>query len=409
MKIYFQIFTALISIISTSFPQFVVGQSELEQVKSALAEAALSGNVSVISSAYINENGKLIESSFFRGSTSIRGIRVSNYFKNSSDREFDFQDTLFREDNECLATTDRKYKNDVVIFVSSENSEDSDKNAISKIILDSLFQEFENSRADISNENIKTIIFRKKETSTDYDLSSYHRLSLPRDQSLNDSFQYKIEVLINSVDVVDQYSRKFFSGSYKQLVRGTNFLAREFGLKNKLSGYISPDQLIKFKLNIELEKNITSNTGPSEILSRYDLELIYNPKTNHFDIKESPIKKISSYLEWPIGAEKTDELNEVLSQFIILALEDIACDLENYAATYNGLYTLDIGSDHGLMIGDRFVLSPDEFTGFSDGINSNTLDRIKIGAVSVLENDRAEITIIEGDESNESLLFALPF
>jgi len=99
----------------------------------------------------------------------------------------------------------------------------------------------------------------------------------------------------------------------------------------------------------------------------------------------------------------------VLSQFIILALEDIACDLENYAATYNGLYTLDIGSNHGLMIGDRFVLSPDEFTGFSDGINSNTLDRIKIGAVSVLENDRAEITIIEGDESNESLLFALPF
>ena len=409
MKIYFQIFAALISIISTSFPQFVVGQSELEQVKSALAEAALSGNVSVMSSAYINENGKLIESSFFRGSTSIRGIRVSNYFKNSSDREFDFQDTLFRGDNECLATTDRKYKNDVVIFVSSEISEDSDKNAISKIILDSLFQEFENSRADISNADIKTIIFRKKETSTDYDLSSYHRLSLPRDQSLNDSYQYQIEVLINSVDVVNQYSKKFIGDSYKQLVRGTNFLAKEFGLKNKLSGYTSPDQLIKFNVNIELEKKITSNTGPSEILSTYDLDFIYNPKTNHFDIKESPIKKISSYLEWPIGEAKTDELNEVLSQFIILVLEDIACDLENYVATNAGLYTLDIGSDHGLMIGDRFVLSPDEFNGFSNGINSNTLDKIKIGAVSILENDRAEITIIEGDETNESFLFALPF
>jgi len=409
MKIYFQIFTALISIISTSFPQLVAGQSELEQVKSALAEAALSGNVSVTSSAYINENGKLIESSFFKGSTSIKGIRVSNYFKNSSDREFDFQDTLFREDNECLATTDRKYKNDVVIFVSSEISEESDKNAISEIILDSLFQELENSRTNISNAAVKTIIFRKKGTSTNYDLSSYHRLSLPRDQSLNDSYQYKIEVLINGVNVVNQYSKKIIGGSYGQLVRGTNFLAAEFGLKNKLSGYTSPDQLIKFNVNIELEKKLTSNASPSKILSTYDLEVIYNPKTNHFEIKESPIKKISSYLEWPISSAKTNEFNEVLSQFINLALEEIACDLENYVATNNGFYTLDIGSDHGLMIGDRFVLSPEEFSGFSNRINSNILEKIKIGAVSVLENDRAEIAIIEGDETNESFLFALPF
>jgi hypothetical protein len=72
-------------------PLSIFGQTELDQIKNILAEEALSGDVTVVANAYINGDGKLIESTFFQGSTSVRGIRIANYFNDVEKNNMTFK------------------------------------------------------------------------------------------------------------------------------------------------------------------------------------------------------------------------------------------------------------------------------------------------------------------------------
>ena len=49
----------------------------LSQVKAALVDAAMQQGVSVVSNAYVDSKGELIESSFFRSGAIVRGIRIA--------------------------------------------------------------------------------------------------------------------------------------------------------------------------------------------------------------------------------------------------------------------------------------------------------------------------------------------
>jgi hypothetical protein len=76
------ILTALVLV--TGFIRSVISAevsfSELDRVKEALLEAAMEKGISVVSNAYINGNGELIESSFYRSEATLRGIRMPQYF-----------------------------------------------------------------------------------------------------------------------------------------------------------------------------------------------------------------------------------------------------------------------------------------------------------------------------------------
>jgi hypothetical protein len=50
--------------------------SQLETIKAEVLNAAVADGVSVVSSAYINGDGQLVESSFYRAGGGIRGIRM---------------------------------------------------------------------------------------------------------------------------------------------------------------------------------------------------------------------------------------------------------------------------------------------------------------------------------------------
>ena len=50
--------------------------SQLETIKAEVLNAAVADGVSVVSSAYINDAGQLVESSFYRTGGGIRGIRM---------------------------------------------------------------------------------------------------------------------------------------------------------------------------------------------------------------------------------------------------------------------------------------------------------------------------------------------
>ena len=102
------------------FPQVLLSAessvSELSRVREALAEAALEKGVSVVSSAYIDGDGELVESSFYRSGATLRGIRMPQYFQaDPYDAQILFSDTALNVDLSCQELSPHKYRKAISI------------------------------------------------------------------------------------------------------------------------------------------------------------------------------------------------------------------------------------------------------------------------------------------------------
>ena len=58
--------------------------SQLETIKAEVLNAAVADGVSVVSSAYINDAGQLVESSFYRTGGGVRGIRMQSLLQDDA-------------------------------------------------------------------------------------------------------------------------------------------------------------------------------------------------------------------------------------------------------------------------------------------------------------------------------------
>ena len=86
-------------------------RGELSLVRQALADAALEKGVSVVSSAYVDEDGELVESSFYRSGATLRGVRMTQYFEDDPyDAQVLFSDTAFNANQSCQDLAPHKYR-----------------------------------------------------------------------------------------------------------------------------------------------------------------------------------------------------------------------------------------------------------------------------------------------------------
>ena len=91
-------------------------QSELSLVRQALADAALEKGVSVVSSAYVDEDGELVESSFYRSGATLRGVRMTQYFEDDPyDARVLFSDTALNVNHSCQELAPHKYRKAISI------------------------------------------------------------------------------------------------------------------------------------------------------------------------------------------------------------------------------------------------------------------------------------------------------
>ena len=94
-------------------------QSELSLVRQALADAALEKGVSVVSSAYVDEDGELVESSFYRSGATLRGVRMTQYFEDDPyDARVLFSDTALNVNQSCQELAPHKYRKAISIDTS---------------------------------------------------------------------------------------------------------------------------------------------------------------------------------------------------------------------------------------------------------------------------------------------------
>ena len=94
-------------------------RGELSLVRQALADAALEKGVSVVSSAYVDEDGELVESSFYRSGATLRGVRMTQYFEDDPyDAQVLFSDTAFNANQSCQDLAPHKYRKAMSIDTS---------------------------------------------------------------------------------------------------------------------------------------------------------------------------------------------------------------------------------------------------------------------------------------------------
>lgn len=389
-------------------PLSIFGQTELDQIKNILAEEALSGDVTVVANAYINGDGKLIESTFFQGSTSVRGIRIANYFKDVEKKEYDFQKRLFSYEPECRNYDKNKYKNDVVVQINSEQTLSQHLPGFANYISEKIYNDLKPMDFDKIEHNVNSIKIIKNAPFSPILNNSYQKYLMPRSDSINDSYHYKITLRISSIDVINEKTKKILMQGYEQALVAGKYISRELSIANRIPEYEEPEKNYKVVINVSLEDQMNGSQAKNILISE-NIEFIYLSDKDEFIEKISPLNKIKNILDWPEFENESTNLSSVTHRYITSFLEEASCSLQYYLVDNQGDYKLNIGSDHGVRIGDRFILSPYEFTGYKSGITSLMLENISIGAVSNLNNSESELQIIEGSVLNSSPLYALPF
>ena len=94
-------------------------QSELSRVDRRWQMQRLKKGVSVVSSAYVDEDGELVESSFYRSGATLRGVRMTQYFEDDPyDARVLFSDTALNVNQSCQELAPHKYRKAISIDTS---------------------------------------------------------------------------------------------------------------------------------------------------------------------------------------------------------------------------------------------------------------------------------------------------
>jgi hypothetical protein len=389
-------------------PLSIFGQTELEHIKNLLAEEALSGDVTVVTNAYINGDGKLIESTFYKGSTSVKGIRIANYFKNIEKKRYNFQKRMFEDNAGCVQYDENKYKYDVVVQVNSESTLPQPLLGFSNYIIEKIYNDLESIDTNWEKYNVRSKSIIKNASLSSPIHNSYQKYLLPRSKSIDDSYQYKITFSIIGINVINEKTKKILMQGYQKALVAGKYISRELSIANRIPEYEEPDKNYGVVISVSLE-NLKSESLAKNIPLSENIELIYLADKNEFIEKRSPLNKIKNILDWSESAGDSRNLSSVLHRYVESLLGKASCSLQYYLVENEGDYKLNIGSEHGVRIGDRFILSPYEFSGYKSGVTSTMLENISIAAVSNINNNESELQIIEGSDINSPSLYALPF
>ena len=210
---------------------------ELQSVKEALVEAAMEKGVSVVSNAYIDSDGKLVESSFYRSEVTLRGIRMPQYFLDEPepyDAKLLFSDTAFNTSLNCQEISPHRYRKAISIDTSSVFSEDFADQQFGAILA-SLRSEIDMSATSAIAANdsyyIIPINYESKIIT-----SQYEAALLPQTRSAdsrNTNFIIKAE--ITNVNPVIYSAGLMYEKGLTQALRVGKLISTELGLKSVLT------------------------------------------------------------------------------------------------------------------------------------------------------------------------------
>lgn len=402
--------------------------SELRSVKEALIEAALEKGVSVVSNAYIDSDGELVESSFYRSGATLRGIRMPQYFLDQPyDAKLLFSDTAFNTSLNCQEMSPHRYRKAISIDTSSISLEE---------LADQQFRDILTSlRSDIDMSAISAIAANDNyyivpvDYGSNVTTSQYEAALLPRTRSAdsrNTNFIVKAE--ITNVNSVIYSAGRIYEKGLTQARRAGKLISTELGIKSVLTASPgkarSPEALAS--IDFDLKISFISNGSLRENDER-TIELRFDREKNRIKLREPLLDKLTNFasrlnnrnISLNESYSSAQDLAYITASFrsvLESSTEQINCEVEElktYLVNGEGAgaatIKLNQGVIAGISVGDRFILSESNFSTSLNPISSDQLESLAIAEVIRTTEYNADLRIVEGPSQELYSLSAIPF
>ena len=401
-------------------------RSELSLVRQALEDGALEKGVSVVSSAYVDEDGELVESSFYRSGATLRGVRMTQYFEDDPyDAQVLFSDTAFNVNQSCQELAPHKYRKAMSIDTSGlliGNGFDPEF----LNTLDEFRSEIEMSAtsAIAGNPNYYVLPVNNRAQLENH---RYYAVLSPRSNSAdarNSNYVMRAEILELSAV---RYSAKNF---YKRGMTGTKNLQKfvKNGFKRPLAPYKNREEISKSSFDLELVISVVQNgiSGSAQrVIAQNSLKLRYDEDNDALSLREPLLDELRRLIpaineenlssnEATASARDLSVISQVLKSSLEQAANQINCEVEllktyESEASFDGEMRLNQGLIAGVNIGDRFLLSESDFTTGINPISSTQLENLAIAEVTQISEYSSVLRVTEGPRQDLFSLNAVPF
>ena len=401
-------------------------RGELSLVRQALADAALEKGVSVVSSAYVDEDGELVESSFYRSGATLRGVRMTQYFEDDPyDAQVLFSDTAFNVNQSCQDLAPHKYRKAVSIDTSRllvGNRFDLE----CFNTLDEFQSEIEMSATSAIAGNPAYYVLPVNNRTIQENHRYYAELS-PRSNSVdNRNSNYVIRAEIIDLNAVRYSAKKF----YKRGMSGSKNLQKfvKNGFKRPLIPYENREEISKSSFDFELVISIVQNDvlgSARRVIAQNTLKLRYDESNDSMSLREPLIddlrRLIPSITEENLSSNETvasardlSVISQIFKSTLEQAANQINCEVEvlktyDSEASFDDGMRLNQGLLSGVNIGDRFILSESDFTTGMNPISSTQLENLAIAEVTEISEYSSVLRVIEGSQQDLYSLNAVPF
>ena len=400
--------------------------SELQNIKEALVEAAMEKGISVVSNAYIDSGGELIESSFYRSGATLRGIRIPQYFLDEPyDAKLLFSDTAFNTSLSCQELSPHRYRKAISIdtsFVSSDDFADQQFAAIIALLRSEIDMSATSAIAANESYYIVPIDYESKIIT-----SQYEAALLPQTSSVdsrNTNFIIKAE--ISNLNPIVYSAGRIYEKGLTQARRVGKLISTELGLKSVLKA--SPGKAISSvslaSIDFDLKISFLSNGGLRGNRER-TIGLRFDREKNRIKLREPLLNKLTNFasrlnnrnISLNESFSSAQDLAYITASFrsvIESSTEQINCEVEElktYVADGTGaeIIKLNQGIISGISVGDRFILSESNFSTSLNPISSDQLESLAIAEVIRIAEYNADLRIVEGPSQDLYSLSAIPF
>lgn len=365
----------------------------LAAVKHAMVDAALDETVSVISSAYIDSRGQLIESSFFDTSATVRGVRMLEYLPQAEpvrSPAADLPPSLAEvKDGVCAIHANRSYA--PALLVSSDISLGHGR------ISDAMVHDIRVSTQrlldhSIANNGQWQVIHEDERLKQ---LNAYQRVMVgvqPFEQA-----QYELRWTVSKqaygadrgfTQRTLTQGRDVAGAAARQVLSNNPIMTARFNARAQAQAV-----LFSFELIDRHSGDVLSGMQAAVNLPADEVGLLAGP-----DLPATLATSIAPHIDAffaSLSAEKQCQLNRFP---IVEAVADGSGDLR-----------IMLGATGRARLGDRFLLAQTPWQGGDQVFNSNLIGSLSIGEIIHLDSYQSVIRIIAGNGTADELRYAVPF
>ena len=378
----------------------------LAALKHALVDAAQEQTVNVISSAFIDSSGALVESNYFDTEATVRGVRVTEYLPAPEEAAVDHTATLPESlrnarDGVCAVGATTRYRPTLLVSARTDLGQGRVNDADADIIK-------QHARELMSNHaaiNDNWVLMHEDELASG--LSQYDRLltgMVPFDNA-----DYALQWSLSKTPPtrndgrVRQLVEQGISGT-QTAAQYARSAARYLAEANPIVPLNLPASDPAVTLYHELAL-INRRTGATLHTHTFDVTL---PATDS-QLRRSPPQ---------LASDVTRDLAPQLDDFFEELEAAHACQLRQFAVlpavgSQPDSPTQDlqirIGAANNARPGDRFLIIETPWEGGQQTLNSNLVSSLSIGEIVQVDEFQSTLQVIAGNGSARDLKFALPF